>query len=476
MRHAKKRSAKKGLPRVLITLILAATVIVGSVVTAVANSVDITVYDGTDTYTFSLIGADAESILARAETEGMEPLSDVDTYALSNGDTVMTVQRNVQLSASADGALQMLVVPEGAVLQDVLAENGVVLEEGDIIEPAADTVLLTDTKAEITRMRSVSVDADGIYKTIDVPEGTVADALAAAGVELGLRDMVEPAEETVLTEDMEIRVGRYKAVTVLADGEEITTCVVAYNVEQAVERAGVELGADDRVYFTDDETEILADRSGNLNEGVTLRVERITKEEVTVEELVEHGVVYQEVEGRFRDQQTVITKGQDGKKLVTYEVICADGVEESRTAVSEEILIEVVDEVVECGTERRADEYGNGTFVDHMGDTVGYEWKITGECTAYSWEAGSVTSTGESVQFGYVAVDPKIIPYGSLLYITSPYDTWNYGYCYAMDTGGAALAGRIVADLFYDSEDYCNVFGRRQMTVYVIQEGGYHGW
>jgi len=475
MRHLRP-SKKRRLPRALITWVLAAAVVIGSVVTAVANSVDITVHDGDDVYTFSLIGADAESILARAKTEGMAALSDVDAYVLSDSDTVMTIQRNVRLSVDVDGSVHILIVPEGAVLGDMLAENGMILDEDDLVEPAADTVLLRDTQAKITRVHQVNVAVDGGKESVDIQEGTVADALEALGVTLDERDTVTPAAETALSEGMEVVVRRYKMVSVLADAKLVSRPVTAYTVEEAVLDAGITLGEMDRIYITDGITEIPAERSDYAADGVGLRVERIYTEEVTVDEIIEHGIVYEEVDGIFRDQQTVLTKGEDGEKRVTYTVTYADGVEEGRVAIAEEVLVPAVDEVVRRGKERRADEFGRYTFTDHLGDTVGYEWKITGECTAYSWEAGNVTSTGESVQFGYVAVDPKIIPYGSLLYITSPYGTWNYGYCYAMDTGGAALSGRIIADLFYDSEDYCNVFGRRQMTVYVIQEGGHHGW
>jgi len=111
MRHLRP-SKKRRLPRALITWVLAAAVVIGSVVTAVANSVDITVHDGDDVYTFSLIGADAESILARAKTEGMAALSDVDAYVLSDSDTVMTIQRNVRLSVDVDGSVHILIVPK----------------------------------------------------------------------------------------------------------------------------------------------------------------------------------------------------------------------------------------------------------------------------------------------------------------------------------------------------------------------------
>ena len=478
MRHARSSSKKrKGLTRALIVSSLISAVVVSSVVTAVANSVDITVFDGEERYSFSMIGADAESILARAETEGMEPISTIDECIFSESSTVLTVQRNVRLSVHVDGELHSFVVPENSVLGDALKENNIVLGEHDKIEPAVDTVLTADSDAEITRISLVTVEADGKKTDVELASGTVSDALKAADVQVNIIDDVVPAENTPIKDGMVVSVRRGLVITVMADGESITKRVVANDAESAIEQAGVELGEHDNIYLVYDETEVLAARSGIVRSGAVLRVERITKETAVETEVVAFDTEYKEIEGKYKDQEKVVTRGKNGEKQVTSEVTYADGVEINRTVVSEEVTVEAVNKVVERGTKTRADSNGNGTFVDHTGTTVGYDWAITGECTAYSWEAGSVTSMGTPVQHGYVAVNPNVIPYGSLLYITSPYGEWNYGYCYAMDTGGAAMSGRIIADLFYDSEDYCNEFGRRQMTVYVVEESKWpDGW
>ncbi len=478
MRHTKVSNTKrKGLTRALIVSLMIIGIVVSSVVTAVANSVDITVFDGEDRYSFSMIGADAESILARAETEGMKPVSTIDECVFSESSTVLTVQRNVRVSVRVDGEVHSLVVPQDSVLADALKNSGIELGAHDKIEPAADTVLTKDMTAEIIRTNLITVEADGERYEVELTEGTVSDALKAAGVQTDVVDTVSPAQHTPITDEMVVSVQRGLMVTVLADGKTVTKRVLANDAETAVAQAGVELGEDDNLYLVYEENEVLAARSTNVRTDSVLRVERITKETAVETEVLEFETVYKEVEGKYKDQETVVTRGKNGEKQVTYEVTFADGVEINRTVVSEEILSEAVDKVVERGTETRADSKGNGTFVDHTGTTVGYDWAITGECTAYSWEAGSVTAMGTSVQHGYVAVNPNVIPYGSLLYITSPNGEWNYGYCYAMDTGGAAMAGRIVADLFYDSEDYCNEFGRRQMTVYVVEEGKWpDGW
>jgi len=71
------------------------------------------------------------------------------------------------------------------------------------------------------------------------------------------------------------------------------------------------------------------------------------------------------------------------------------------------------------------------------------------------------TATGYRAKFGHVAVDPKVIPLGSLLYIEG------YGFALASDTGGAIRGNRI--DLCYNSRGQAFQFGRRKVTVHVLK-------
>lgn len=80
------------------------------------------------------------------------------------------------------------------------------------------------------------------------------------------------------------------------------------------------------------------------------------------------------------------------------------------------------------------------------------------EATAYS--GGGTTASGMAAAVGRVAVDPRVIPLGTRLYIES------YGYAVAADTGGAIKGNRI--DLYMNSESACNSFGRRNVTVHVL--------
>lgn len=74
---------------------------------------------------------------------------------------------------------------------------------------------------------------------------------------------------------------------------------------------------------------------------------------------------------------------------------------------------------------------------------------------------GNVTYTGVTVRTGAVAVDPRVIPLGTLLYVEG------YGYAVAVDIGGAIKGNRI--DLFsWESHDEAYVFGLQPRKVWIL--------
>lgn len=73
---------------------------------------------------------------------------------------------------------------------------------------------------------------------------------------------------------------------------------------------------------------------------------------------------------------------------------------------------------------------------------------------------GSHTYRGNQLRKGLVAVDPRIIPLGTRLYIDG------YGYAIADDTGGYIRGNRI--DLAFESRSEALGFGRRTVEVYIL--------
>jgi 3D (Asp-Asp-Asp) domain-containing protein len=84
--------------------------------------------------------------------------------------------------------------------------------------------------------------------------------------------------------------------------------------------------------------------------------------------------------------------------------------------------------------------------------------------TAYTAECagcGGMTAIGRRAGHGIVAVDPRVIPLGTRLYIPG------YGFAVAGDTGGAIVGRRI--DLGFDSQRDAMLFGRRAIEVYQLK-------
>ncbi|MBV8198981.1 MAG: 3D domain-containing protein [Candidatus Eremiobacteraeota bacterium] len=88
---------------------------------------------------------------------------------------------------------------------------------------------------------------------------------------------------------------------------------------------------------------------------------------------------------------------------------------------------------------------------------------LTMVATAYTAECSGcdgMTAIGRRAGYGIVAVDPRVIPLGTHLYIPG------YGSAIAGDTGGAIVGNRI--DLGFNTLRDALLFGRRNVTVYKI--------
>lgn len=86
------------------------------------------------------------------------------------------------------------------------------------------------------------------------------------------------------------------------------------------------------------------------------------------------------------------------------------------------------------------------------------------KATAYSSAepgVGSRAATGLTVRLGMIAVDPQVIPLGSLLYVEG------YGYGFAGDTGGAIHGNRV--DLYMDTDAATvDAYGYQSHQTYIV--------
>lgn len=176
--------------------------------------------------------------------------------------------------------------------------------------------------------------------------------------------------------------------------------------------------------------------------------------------------------------EQVVQQGQDGVSTCVYEVVWSNGVQLSRQFV-EELNTTVVPQIVEYGTRvdsvDRNDTLVNvvtredGTGILYFASGATMTFSAVRDMTATAYTAGydgvdTCTATGTTVRKGVVAVDKKVIPLGTRMFIVAKGGIV-YGSAVAEDTG---IRGNKL-DLYHDTYNECIQFGRRGCTVYILE-------
>jgi 3D (Asp-Asp-Asp) domain-containing protein len=220
---------------------------------------------------------------------------------------------------------------------------------------------------------------------------------------------------------------------------------------EALAAHGIGLGANDRV-----EGATLADA---VRDGMSVRVVRVTERIVEADEAVPFGTTRKNNNFLAYGTENVIVQGVDGSRHVKWSVRYEDGAEVSRTVLEERVLTPAVEQVVERGTIL--------AYTASRGITFDYTASYDMLATAYYCDNNiGITYTGEMVRKGIVAVDPNVIPLGSLVYVEVPGGE-DYGYAIAADIGGAIIGMRI--DVYLESYEAAIWWGLTDVRVYVLK-------
>lgn len=303
-------------------------------------------------------------------------------------------------------------------------------------------------------------------KTVKTLSNNVEDALERHGVNISETDRLNVPAEKAIDDNDDIIVKRGKRVTIKAGDCECVVTVTKVNVRDALVEAGYIPGEHDMISANGD----------TLADGDTIELVSVSHTDETVTEPIERGVEYVDDPNLPEGTERIVDEGQDGIKEVSHKVTYKDGEEAEREAVSENIIMAMRNKVIARGTAAPTPEpktmFTSKPRQNDDGGTInGYSYskKITMTATAYSTapeeNGGSTCSAlGSPLSYGIVAVDPKVVPLGSKVYVTSPDGSWTYGVASAEDTGGAIKGNKI--DLCYPNGS--NGFGKRSCVVYIL--------
>jgi 3D (Asp-Asp-Asp) domain-containing protein len=298
----------------------------------------------------------------------------------------------------------------------------------------------------------VAVQGMGTPLTFTTTAKDLAVALKDQGIEVTERDRISLPLTTSLAGMKELTVEIKKAVpaTVVAEGTAIETTTAADTVADLLQELNLTLGPKDTVS---------TDLTASVVSGMTVKVVRRTEQVVVVQEEIPYEVVREDDRTIMVGETKELQAGENGireiRKVVSYE----DGVEVASEVVEENVVKSPVDQIVAIGT---------GGVVSRSGTNYRYSRELTMTATGYTAgkesnpNGNGYTYTGMKAEYGVVAVDPRVIPLYTRLYIEG------YGPAIAADIGGA-IKGMKIDLCFNDVQEALN-WGRRPVTVYVLDE------
>lgn len=317
-------------------------------------------------------------------------------------------------------------------------------------------VLRNATLKEVT-----IIDIDKKY-IISTTKSNINSILKENKIEIHGRDKLSVPFNSKVKDGESVRIIRAYPVF-LQDGKEGKTIeTTEISIGHILDENGIEIDEND-IVFPNMEENIGSDRF--------IKISRIEEETITEKVDKKFETVFKLVADLKPGETKKISEGKNGSSQITYKLVYENGDFKSKEVVKEDIIEESQPEIIKKGMDK--------LFVTNRGMPFRYKEVIIMEATAYdlSYESCGkypdhpeygITYTGTRAKPGVVAVDPRVVPLKSKLYVESLDSTMDYGFSSAEDTGSAIKGNKI--DLFIGAKKDALRYGRRKVRVYVLDD------
>ena len=332
-------------------------------------------------------------------------------------------------------------------------------------------------------------------KEVRTDAKTVGEFLKEQNIVLSAHDTLNHNESVPLGNGMKVVVTRGRAFTIETDGQYVLCSTTQGTVGKALLQAG---------YYPEENDVLNHDLKSEVTEGLVVTLTEVTTETAVITEAIPNTTENREDDTIESGTTKVIQEGYNGECEVTVNITYNNGVEVSREEVSRVTTKEPQNKIVANGTKekvmatptpapsstpkatQKANTQPQPEKVQQVsaqktsaptpqavenataGTIAGFSYsrKITMSATGYtafnSDGSRGTTATGRPAGQGIVAVDPKVIPLGTRVYVEG------YGEAIAADVGGAIKGNKIDLCFEWSNARIRQEFGRRNVTVYIL--------
>ena len=330
-------------------------------------------------------------------------------------------------------------------------------------------------------IKTGTLTIEGKSEEVKTKKITVGELLKEKEITLGHEDYINVSEESEIKNEFDIVIRRSVPVVLNFKDKEVNIETTELTVEDVLNSLSI---------FYDEDDKITPELDAKVVKDMTITVTEFEEKLKTIDEEIAFEVETKNSGNLEKGKTLVVQEGIKGLRQNKVKEIYENGKLITTEVEETKLVREPVKQIVQVGTKVAAPVASRGGESQAVKSTKAVQTSsaapvaslsgaksIVMNASAYDLSYAStgknpgdkyygITASGTKARPGVVAVDPKVIPLGTKLYIESMDGTGSYGYASAEDKGGAIKGNRI--DLFYANRSDALQFGRRQVKVYIL--------
>lgn len=348
-------------------------------------------------------------------------------------------------------------------VEELLDELEVVVGEHDKLSHDVKATVEDGMQIEYKQATKLSMTIDGVEKEFYTTEDVLEDFLQSEGLVFSKHDDVSFKDTDDITEGLSLEVTTAYEIIINDGGEEKAVWTTGGTVDGLLDEHDITLDKMDKV-------KPALDKSLKRDEAITIT--RVEKEKDIVEESIDFKVEKKEDNTLAKGKEKVISEGESGTLVKTFEITKENGKEVNNKLLSEEVKVDSKNKVVAVGTKEPEKPKQELVTLSDEKNTSSSSSGADGEtiymnATAYSANCNGcsgITATGINLNANpntkVIAVDPSVIPLGTKVWVEG------YGEAIAGDTGGAIKGNKI--DVHVPTSAEASRYGWKKVKVKII--------
>ncbi|PYG89203.1 uncharacterized protein YabE (DUF348 family) [Ruminiclostridium sufflavum DSM 19573] len=312
--------------------------------------------------------------------------------------------------------------------------------------------------------KNVVINNDGQEIVVKTMKATVGEVLEQTGIKVENEDYISMPLDAKLVKikSNDIQIKRAVPVSIKVDGKELNVKTYKDTVEEVLSDNAISVDGNDKFIESKLEDKIIPD--------MDISIVRVDEKTVTEASTIPFKTITKENDRLDIGTKNTVREGKEGVREKSYKVVYENGKQIAKQLIEEVVATVPLDKIVEVGTVLN--------YKTSRGDTLRFSKAIDMKATSYTAsfkDTGKnpgdpgfgITATGAKVKKGIIAVDPKVIPLGTRVYVEVPGKAADYGYAVAADTGSAIKGNKI--DVYLDTGSAVETWGVKRVKVYILK-------